>query len=47
MEVKLVQVMGKLEELDKTKIESQGEDQARNKSTYEGKDIKGEENQEM
>ena len=47
MEFKLVEVMEKLEELHKTEIETQGEDQARKKTTHEGKDIKGEENQEM
>ena len=47
MEFKLVEAMEQLEEIHKTEIESQGEDQARKNTAHEGKDIKGEENQEM
>ena len=47
MDFKLVEAMEQLEELHKKEIERQGEDQARKNIAHEGKDIKGEENQEM
>ena len=47
MKFKIVEAMEQLEEMHNTEIEIQGEDQARKKTAHEGKDIKGEENQEM